>query len=87
MSHLSFNFFGFLRPRKKGTRWLGKDWQRINDTDGQRTNEYWRPEKDGSLKGIYIVFIENLDLKKINSKWQLIVSGVHKDPKYFEVIS
>lgn len=70
---------------KKEFVWLEGEWQRINDTDGQRTFENWHQQTDGSLKGKGFtlegadsVFIENLALKKIDNAWQMIVRGVHE---------
>jgi hypothetical protein len=77
---------------KKELVWLEGEWQRINDTDGQRTFENWHQQIDGSLKGKGFtlegadsVFIENLALNKIDNAWQMIARGVHEESTYFEV--
>jgi hypothetical protein len=74
--------------------WLSGDWQRINDTASQKTFENWQSEADGSLSGIGFtlegidtVFVEQLAIKKTEEKWQLIVTGVHEEPTYFDVTS
>jgi hypothetical protein len=97
IKYLSFICVIFLvscSQEKREFDWLVGDWQRINDTDRQRTFEYWFHDEDGSLKGKGFtlegkdsVFIENLAMKKIDQKWQLIVTGVHEDPTFFEVTS
>jgi len=71
--------------------WLLGPWERVNDKEGSKTFEYWHKKSNTeytgigyTLKNTDTVFKENLRLLKINSIWNLEVTGVNDTPTFFK---
>lgn len=73
---------------------LVNKWIRINDKEGSITYENWTKINDTLYKGLGCtlkekdtVFKENMELRKENTQWNLVISGVHEKPISFKLTS
>jgi len=86
--------FSCSKPNSQNPDWLIGNWQRINDSSGRQTFEYWEKAGENIYEGIGFtlqdadtVFKENLKLVQVNGIWNYEVSGVHEKPVYFTFTS
>jgi len=74
--------------------WLLGNWERTNDSEENKTYEYWTKKSDTeyiglgcTLKGKDTVFKENIQLIKEKEKWIFKVIGVNENSTLFPVSS
>ena len=72
--------------------WLLGNWERTNDSKGNKTYEYWTKKSDTeyiglgcTLKGKDTVFKENIHLIKDKEQWVFKVIGVNETPTLFPI--
>lgn len=74
--------------------WLLGNWERTNDTKGNKTYEYWTKKSNTeyiglgcTLKEKDTVFKENIHLIKDKEQWVFKVIGVNETPTLFSITS
>lgn len=74
--------------------WLLGSWERTNDSEGNKTYEYWTKKSNTeyigfgcTLKNKDTVFKENIHLIKEKEQWIFKVTGVNEAPTLFPISS
>jgi len=74
--------------------WLLGNWERTNDSEGNKTYEYWAKKSDTeyigfgcTLKNKDTVFKETIRLIKEKEQWIFKVIGVNESPTLFPISS
>ena len=83
--------FSSCSEKETNFDWLLGSWERTNAKEGTKTFEYWSKKSNTeyiglgcTLKATDTVFKENLRLLKINSIWNIEVTGVNESPTFFK---
>jgi len=81
-------------PHETQFDWLLGNWERTNDSEGNKTYEYWSKKSSTeyiglgcTLKGKDTIFKENIHLIKEKETWVLKVIGVNEAPTLFPISS
>lgn len=89
-----FIIFFSCTKEEENFDWILGNWERINDSEENKTYEYWTKNSNTeyigfgcTLKNKDTVFKENIRLIKMKEQWVFKVIGVNETPTLFKFIS
>ena len=87
-------FIGCKIDKRENFEWLTGKWILVNAEEDEITREIWKKQSSENYTGLGFILIakdtvfkEELQLKKVNDQWQLIVTGVNEAPTVFPLLS